>query len=194
MDTDNSTTDVPVGDAGDDSSVDRGSLANADAGSEIDWGSPSDESALTSPQVATGGETTSTPATARKDAPPHTATSSAPPGGAVVKLPPRDDHIWGATGIMHGLAPKVGGIKRTIVLDHRYDGEKRPADVFGHNGLTPGDWFPNQMAALFHGGHGSRIGGVYGKEGKGTYSVVVSGQYKEVDNECVHLSPQNHMS
>lgn len=84
----------------------------------------------------------------------------------------------------HGIAPKVGGKHAHVcVLDERYRREKRPANVFGHNGLTPGDWFPNQLVALFHGAHGMSQGGVYGKVGQGTYSVVVSGQYKDVDNE-----------
>lgn len=101
---------------------------------------------------------------------------------AIVKLPPRNDPIWGLRGIMHGVAPKLGKIK-TLVIDPRYLRDKRRANVFGHNSLEPGAWFPNQIVALFHGGHGARQGGVYGKRGVGTYSVVVSGSYKEVDRE-----------
>lgn len=103
-------------------------------------------------------------------------------GNASVRLPPDDHPIWGLQGIMHGIAPKFGKVK-TMVLDRRFLGEKRSANVFGDNGLKPGDWFPNQLVTLFHGGHGSRQGGVYGKTGVGAYSVVVSGHYKDVDKE-----------
>ncbi|KAJ4394643.1 hypothetical protein N0V93_003862 [Gnomoniopsis smithogilvyi] len=101
---------------------------------------------------------------------------------ATVKLPPKSDPIWGQGGIMHGIAPKFGKI-RTFILDRRYFKEKRRANVFGHNGLEPGAWFPNQIVALFHGGHGSRISGIHGKSGLGAYSVVVSGSYKDVDKD-----------
>lgn len=99
-----------------------------------------------------------------------------------VRLPPENDPIWGVVGIMHGIAPKFGKVK-VFVLDRRYLNEKRSATVFGHNGLEPGDWFPNQIAALFHGGHGARMAGIHGKVGVGAYSVVVSGAYKGVDEE-----------
>lgn len=107
---------------------------------------------------------------------------NAPTQQAAVKLPPISDPIWGIQGIMHGVAPKFGKNK-TFVLDRRYLEEKRSASVFGHNGLEPGAWFPNQLVALFHGAHGARIGGIHGKNGVGAYSVVVSGLYKEVDKE-----------
>lgn len=103
-----------------------------------------------------------------------------------VKLPPENDPIWGVQGIMHGIAPKFGKVK-VFVIDRRYLNEKRSANVFGHNGLEPGDWFPNQIAALFHGGHGARMAGIHGKVGVGAYSVVVSGAYKGVDEEQVFL-------
>lgn len=117
-----------------------------------------------------------------------TITSSAGAGNtstqttATVRLPPEDDPIWGLEGIMHGVAPKFGKIK-TFVIDRRFLNEKRSANVFGHNGLEPGDWFPNQLVALFHGGHGARMAGIHGKAGVGAYSVVVSGSYKDVDKE-----------
>ncbi|KAJ4416503.1 hypothetical protein N0V82_006698 [Gnomoniopsis sp. IMI 355080] len=111
-----------------------------------------------------------------------TAAGNAATQQAAVKLPPRTDPIWGLQGIMHGVAPKFGKNK-TFVLDRRYLKNKRSANVFGHNGLEPGAWFPNQLVALFHGAHGARIGGIHGKTGVGAYSVVVSGTYKEVDKD-----------
>ena len=70
---------------------------------------------------------------------------------------PRPDHpIWGRQGIMHGIcqAISING-RRSPQLDPRYDNEKRPANVLGHNGLTVGAWFPLQLVALFKGAHGS---------------------------------------
>lgn len=106
--------------------------------------------------------------------------SAVPYGNVTIKQPPHNDPVWGLNGIMHGVLPRFGKIK-TVALDRRF--EKRSANVFGHNGLQPGDWFPNQMVTLFHGGHGARQGGICGKNGVGAYSVVVSGQYKDVDEE-----------
>lgn len=58
-------------------------------------------------------------------------------------------------------------------LDPHYT--KRPADVFGHNGLRVGDWWPFQIFALKDGAHGSRMGGIYGRSNLGAFSVVLSG-------------------
>lgn len=99
-----------------------------------------------------------------------------------ILLPPRDHPIWGVHGIMHGACPVEGRI-RTTRLDRRYNAEKRPANVFGHNGLQPGAWFPTQLVALFHGAHGARMAGIHGNVVDGTYSVVVAGMYEDVDEE-----------
>lgn len=101
-------------------------------------------------------------------------------------LPPANHPIWGVNGIMHGVAPKVtsGGSKiRAYQLDRRYAHEKRSATVFGDNGLQVGAWFANQLVALFHGGHGSRGGGISGSVTHGAYSIVVAGAYKHADDE-----------
>lgn len=99
-----------------------------------------------------------------------------------ILLPPRDHPIWGVDGIMHGVCPVEGRVRRTQ-LDRRYDSEKRSANVFGHNGLEPGAWFPTQLVALFRGAHGARMAGIYGNATDGTYSVVVAGMYEDVDEE-----------
>lgn len=128
---------------------------------------------LFTPAGLDGNDDSTATASSAKDASPRPIT---------VRLPPENDPIWGVAGIMHGIAPKFGKVK-VFVLDRRYLNEKRSANVFGHNGLEPGDWFPNQIAALFHGGHGARMAGIHGKVGVGAYSVVVSGAYKGVDKE-----------
>ncbi|KAF8473183.1 PUA-like domain-containing protein [Kalaharituber pfeilii] len=71
------------------------------------------------------------------------------------------------------------GHKRYI-LDPRY--QKKRADVFGHNGLEVGDWWPFQSFALRDGAHGSKMGGIYGRTSEGAYSVVVAGGIYE-DND-----------
>ncbi|KAF3768995.1 hypothetical protein M406DRAFT_327404 [Cryphonectria parasitica EP155] len=109
--------------------------------------------------------------------------ANANPTIASIRQPPANHPIWGVNGIMHGVVPKHGGKNATTQLDRRYLREKRSAKVFGHNGLTPGDWFPNQLVALFHGAHGSRISGITGNIHTGAYSVVVSGLYKNVDED-----------
>ncbi|RPB23443.1 hypothetical protein L211DRAFT_849713 [Terfezia boudieri ATCC MYA-4762] len=52
---------------------------------------------------------------------------------------------------------------------------KKPADVFGHNRLRVGDWWPFQTFALKDGAHGSKMGGIHGRTNLGAFSVVVSG-------------------
>ena len=60
---------------------------------------------------------------------------------------------------------------RVYSLDKAF---QRPANVFGHNGLTVGAWWPFQICALRDGAHGSNNGGIYGKQDIGAYSIVVS--------------------
>jgi len=67
-------------------------------------------------------------------------------------------------------------------LDPHYT--KKPADVFGHNGLRVGDWWPFQAFALKDGAHGSKQGGIHGRTNLGAFSVVVSGGiYEENDSD-----------
>jgi hypothetical protein len=63
-----------------------------------------------------------------------------------------------------------GGV--TYLLDKA---AQRPANVFGHNSLQVGAWWPLQICALRDGAHGSRMGGIYGKIGEGAYSIILSG-------------------
>ena len=49
------------------------------------------------------------------------------------------------------------------------------SEVFGHNGLSVGDWFPYRICALRDGAHGHMMGGIAGSKDVGAFSVVVSG-------------------
>lgn len=97
-------------------------------------------------------------------------------------LPPRDHPIYGEHGIMHGVIMDRsaaygpdGSHRRTVYRRHP---SYTPVDahVFGHNGLEVGRWWPQQLAALFHGAHGSSQGGIAGSaKAGGAFSIVVSG-------------------
>lgn len=101
---------------------------------------------------------------------------------AIIRRPDPSHPIWGRNGIMFGVVPKIGKNK-TMQLDRRYLAEKRPFNRFGDNGLRPGDWYANQLVALFHGAHGARMAGISATIQNGAYSIVVSGTYKNVDEE-----------
>ncbi len=51
-----------------------------------------------------------------------------------------------------------------------------PCNVFGHNGLTVGQWFPFRICALNAGAHGATQAGIAGSEKTGAFSVVVSSE------------------
>lgn len=75
----------------------------------------------------------------------------------LARPPPPEHPIWGTNGIMHGFIIQSSPHRKfNYVLDPRCESEKRPFKEFGHNGLTPGDWWPYQKVALFHGAHGHR--------------------------------------
>lgn len=98
------------------------------------------------------------------------------------EYPPEDHPIWGKEGIMHGVVLGHGPHGNpTYRLDDRYD--PRNAEVYGHNGLQPGMWFPRQECLRFHGGHAQKIRGISGHENKGAYSIVVSGAYDDIDKD-----------
>lgn len=59
----------------------------------------------------------------------------------------------------------------------------RSCNVFGHNGLTVGKWWPYRICALRDGAHGATQGGIAGSAKDGAYSVVVSGDYDELDRD-----------
>ncbi|KAK4443330.1 E3 ubiquitin-protein ligase UHRF1 [Podospora aff. communis PSN243] len=95
---------------------------------------------------------------------------------AIALFPPPQHPIWGISGIMHGLGRKVNKVGAySYVSDPRYVSEKRDFKVFGDNQLQPGDWWPMQRLALFHGAHGSAGGGISGCPELGCWSIVIAG-------------------
>src|SRR5277367_3591499 len=85
---------------------------------------------------------------------------------------------------MRGIIVKRGrsGVK-VYTLNKSY---QRPANVFGHNGLKVGQWWPMQICALRDGAHGSRMGGIAGKANLGAYSVIISGGGGYEDRDLGH--------
>lgn len=97
--------------------------------------------------------------------------------------PPSDHPIWGDDGIMRGLVMDHGpsGGKITYRLDSRYTPHN--ANVIGHNGLQVGQWFPVRWSTIVHGAHAQPIRGISGDPARGAYSIVVAGEYEDVDRD-----------
>lgn len=96
--------------------------------------------------------------------------------------PPENHPIWGTHGIMHGIIMDRGRRGQPIYkLDDRFT--RRDAEVYGHNGLRPGMWFPRQECLRLHGGHSQTERGISGHEDRGAYSIVVSGKYDDIDKD-----------
>lgn len=91
--------------------------------------------------------------------------------------PPEDHPIFGRDGIMDGLL--IGAKGPRHVIDSRRI--VRNAEVYGHNGLAPGFWGPYRRNLILHGAHLQHQRGIAGDESQGAYSIVVSGQYEDVD-------------
>jgi hypothetical protein len=126
--------------------------------------------------------------------PTRTAAVTRGTGGAIrtddmyqmARPPPPDHPIWGKEGIMHGFIIQSSQYRRfNYVLNPLCEAEKRNFKVFGHNGLEPGDWWPYQKVALFHGAHGHSMAGISGDSQRGAWSVVVSGssKYEDLDKD-----------
>jgi hypothetical protein len=139
------------------------------------------------------GDDTSAEDTSAENVAPESAATASPrrrqpavrtQGSVLERLPPADHAIWGLRGIMHGLI-QAGNIRRSYRFDPRYISEKRDAKVFGHNGLTPGDWWPLVHVALFHGAHGAKIKGIAGSPDRGAWSIIVSEnpKYANLDSD-----------
>ncbi|KAK1448107.1 hypothetical protein CMEL01_16811, partial [Colletotrichum melonis] len=101
-----------------------------------------------------------------------------------IKPVPSDHPIWGVLGIMHGLGLRPGS--KTQAFNPAYDKYKRSAKVLGHNGLAIGQWFPNQLSAMWYGGHGesnagiSYIRGPNGEPGP-ALSIIMAEKYSDID-------------
>jgi len=71
-------------------------------------------------------------------------------------FPADDDPIYGLNGIMHHVLRIRGPKMVSYQINPAY--KSKNAKVFGHNGLTVGDCWPNQMALLRDGAHGQLSG------------------------------------
>ncbi|USW51311.1 Putative PUA-like superfamily, SRA-YDG superfamily protein [Septoria linicola] len=103
-------------------------------------------------------------------------------GNFKIIQPPTNHPIWGESGIMHGIALRLkpdGSLSKG--LNPAF--EKRDPKVHGHNGIEVGQWYANRLAAIFRGAHGASQAGISGSPGTGAYSVVVSGQYEDLDTD-----------
>jgi len=84
-----------------------------------------------------------------------------------------DEDIVPTDNAMRGILQLLSETGRRVYkIDPR---AKRRADVFGHNGLRIGSWWPLQICAVRDGAHGAVMGGIYGRRDKGAYSIVVAG-------------------
>ncbi|KAI5867476.1 PUA-like domain-containing protein [Durotheca rogersii] len=115
---------------------------------------------------------------------PVSATAAATEDASITEaqLPPQGHPIYGRRGIMNGIMIVRGASGRKT---YRLNPEipKRPAKVFGHNGIAPGTWFANQLVALHRGAHGARMGGISGSMNTGAHSIVVSDNYDDLDDD-----------
>ena len=75
--------------------------------------------------------------------------------------------------IMHNISLTNGRRRVYRILDKS---AARPCNVFGHNGLVVGQWWPYRICALRDGAHGATQGGIAGSVERGAYSIVVSGK------------------
>ena len=75
--------------------------------------------------------------------------------------------------IMHNISLTNGRRRVYRILDKS---AARPCNVFGHNGLAVGQWWPYRICALRDGAHGATQGGIAGSVQRGAYSIVVSGK------------------
>ena len=100
---------------------------------------------------------------------------------SVLRSAPQNHSIYGIRGIMRGIILRK--IKTTSYLfDPQFVG-RRDAKVFGHNGLTVGDWWPRQICALRDGAHGVKMGGIAGNILTGAYSILVAAGYEGMDDD-----------
>ncbi len=86
-------------------------------------------------------------------------------------LPALNDPVVQA--IMHNLVLTDGRRRVYRIADKS---AARPCNVFGHNGIAVGQWWPYRICALRDGAHGATQGGIAGSAKEGAYSVVVSGE------------------
>lgn len=108
-----------------------------------------------------------------------TSGTSNPPTFTAIRRAPSTHTIYGTHGIMRRILVRRDGKIPSYRLDPTYT--HPTANVFGHNNLEVGEWWPLQICALRDGAHGMRIGGICGSPTQGAYSIIVSGMYADLD-------------
>ncbi|KAK3644024.1 hypothetical protein LTR56_009876 [Elasticomyces elasticus] len=98
-----------------------------------------------------------------------------------LRCPPAGHRIWGINGMMHGLALTVPNSRGPGRPAYNPRFKCRNSKIHGHNEIAVGAWYPRQLAACFHGAHGSSQGGIAGSGESSAYSIVSSGAYSDVD-------------
>ncbi|KAK4891565.1 hypothetical protein LTR27_009896 [Elasticomyces elasticus] len=98
-----------------------------------------------------------------------------------LRYPPAGHRIWGINGMMHGLALTIPNGRGSGRPAYNPRFECRNSKIHGDNEVAVGAWYPRQLAACFHGAHGSSQGGIAGSGESGAYSIVSSGAYSDVD-------------
>ncbi|TGO86995.1 hypothetical protein BPOR_0260g00010 [Botrytis porri] len=123
-----------------------------------------------------------TPTSSKRSRDNSTSQESPAPTSTGYSAPPASaSHIWGDNGIMRGILWKQGGY---VILDEKKAHIfKKNAKIHGHNGLTVGDCWPRQMAALRDGAHGAPQAGIVGDKKEGAYSIVISKHYEGFDRD-----------
>lgn len=89
------------------------------------------------------------------------------------------------TSLLQGITISRSSSTSTGILKLSPTYTKRPADHFGHNTLSVGDWWPRQQPFLIRdGAHGSAQGGIHGRLSYGAFSIVLSGGiYDDIDSD-----------
>lgn len=109
----------------------------------------------------------------------------APPAESVKRAhsvrPPPDHPIFGKTGIMRGIL--LGSPESNAISFRLNEKFKLNANVYGHNGLSVGAWWPYQICALRDGAHGFPVAGIFSSQRSGAYSIVLSGKYLGLDKD-----------
>jgi hypothetical protein len=154
------------------------------------WGERADRNTFGYDSESEGTQATSTDTSTHRI--PSVNLRSGANGPTSTRRPSPDDPIYGTNGIMRGILREKGPNRKeyrfgtsdtfgtfegvnilTQLLDPEFP--RRSYRVFGHNGLSIGDWWPMQICALRDGAHGVKMGGIAGTADEGAISIVVSG-------------------
>ncbi|KAK7920783.1 hypothetical protein PG985_008805 [Apiospora marii] len=100
-----------------------------------------------------------------------------------ISIPGARDPLFGTNGIMHGVISTRNAVgRRVYMLNPRLPHQS--SKVFGHNGLSVGQWFAMRFVALHHGAHGASQAGIHGSQATGAYSIVAGNSlYHEFDQD-----------